>query len=386
MINKKYFILCGCLMAVPAWSADINFRGFASFTGGTTLSSDEEIDGYTEKFDFRPDSLIALQMDAKLDDKLSATMQLLSKGSAQYEADIEWAYMTYKFNDNLQVSAGRIRIPFYRYSDFIDVRYAYNWLKAPKGVYDFEFSGYDGLSLIYDKQLGSWDSSLQVIVGQFDGDANGTPATLEDIVGLSWTLNRDWLTLRAGYISSTADIVVPELNGLAQLVAGIGAGAGVDLSDVASKIVIDGDKGNYISFALGIDYNNMLLDSEYIQYSVEENLTADTSAYYVTVGYRFNTLIPYATYSNLTSDPEDKISGLIPESLASAPIAELGGATLPQALAGAVAATEADTSVIEFGLRYDFHHSAALKWSILQQEDIAGEKQKLFRFGIDLVF
>jgi hypothetical protein len=370
-------------------AAEIQYRGFASIVGGSTLASDETLYGYEDTLNFRNDSLMALQMDATLDSNLSATMQIMSRGANSYEPVVEWAYLTYKFSDEFQVSAGRIRIPFYRYSDFMDVRYTYNWLKAPQTVYGFDFAGYDGLSGVYSTQFGRWDSSLQIIFGQFEGETSGFDATLEDLKGFSWTMTRDWLTLRAGYVSSKGTIEVEDIEQLASGVEAVGAGFGQDLSGVGSAIRLDGDAGDYYGLAVGVDYNNVLFDAEYIEYAVDDSLAAATSAYYIAAGYRFGKWIPMLTYSRAKADPQDDLLNALPASAAGLPFGDPSTGpvpTLEQLLIGAVAATETETKLMDVVLRYDFHHSAAFKLAWTQEENMNGDKNQLLRFGVDLVF
>lgn len=355
-------------------AADIKLRGFASFVGGMTPSSSDTLYGYEDKINFRNDSLIALQADAKLDEKLSATMQFMSRGANDYEPVVEWAYVTYEFSDKLQLSGGRIRVPFYRYSDFIDVRYTYNWIKVPQTVYGFEFPGYDGLSMVYTNQFGGWDSMLQIVYGQLEGQLGELDAVIEDLTGFSWTLSRDWLTLRAGYVTSKTEIRIEGIEQLASAVEGFGLGA------LANDLRVDGDSGDFWGLALGIDRNNVLFDAEYIQYKVEDSLLAETDAYFVSLGYRFGKLIPLLTYSELNSDPPDYLLDRIPP-MVGGPSGPLG-----QIIAGAVAATEAETKLWDVGLRYDFHHSAAFKLAWTQSDDLNEGKNGLLRFAVDLVF
>jgi hypothetical protein len=155
-MNKlKLPMMVALLVSAAGASAEINFRGFGSVVGGQAVSVDEgqKVLGYTDTVNFKQDSLMALQMDSDLGDGLSATMQLISRGKDDFDLNVEWAYLTYELTDELQVSAGRIRAPFYRYSDFLDVRYAYNWVTAPERVYAFDFPGYDGLSFLYNKSV-----------------------------------------------------------------------------------------------------------------------------------------------------------------------------------------------------------------------------------------
>lgn len=378
--------VCSLLLGVAAQTsnaADIQFRGFASFVGGSTLSSDETLYGYDDTLNFRRDSLMALQMDAKLDANLKATMQIIGRGEDGYEPVVEWAYMTYDLSDNFQVSAGRIRIPFYRYSDFIDVGYAYNWLGVPQTVYGFDFPGYDGLSGVYSSQFGSWDSSFQLIYGQFEGQTGDLDANMEDLKGFSWTMTRDWLTLRAGYVSSKATIGIPDIEGLISAIQPLVAGAGLDAATVSSALQVDRDPGDFFGLAVGIDRNNILFDAEYIEYALDDSLIAETSAYYLAAGYRFGKWIPLLTYSRSKSDPPEDVVNVLPAAATGEPASLT---ILRQTLAGAVAATETETKLIDVALRYDFHHSAAFKIAWTQEENMSGDKNQLLRFGVDLVF
>jgi hypothetical protein len=377
---------CSLLLGAAAQTtnaADIQFRGFASFVGGSTLSSDDTLYGYDDTLNFRHDSLMALQMDAKLDEKLKATMQIIGRGANSYDPVIEWAYLTYDLSEHLQVSAGRIRIPFYRYSDFIDVGYAYNWLGVPQTVYGFEFPGYDGLSFVYNNQFGSWDSSLQLVYGQFEGETLGYEANLENLTGFNWTVTRDWLTLRAGYMRSKATILITPLEELAGGVEYVGGLNSIDLSALANDIRLENDDGDFLGLALGIDRNNFLFDVEYIQYTVGDSLLADTDAYYVSTGYRFGKWIPLLTYSKSKSDAPREVFNSIPEAAADI---LMNGAPLPAVLAAAVSGTEDEKTLLDLTLRYDFHHSAAFKIALTEEENKAGDKNRLLRFGVDLVF
>lgn len=364
-------------------AAEIQYRGFASIVGGSTLTSDETLYGYEDTLNFRNDSLMALQMDATLDSNLSATMQIMSRGAESYDPVVEWAYLTYKFSDEFQLSAGRIRIPFYRYSDFMDVRYTYNWLMVPQTVYGFNFPGYDGLSGVYSSQFGSWDSSFQLIFGQFEGQTGGLDATMEDLKGFSWTLTRDWLTLRAGYVSSKATIEIPDVEQLMSFLGAVAPGAAEDYPGLASALRVDSDPGDFFGLAVGIDHNNILFDAEYIEYALDDSLVAESSAYYLAAGYRFGKWIPMLTYSRSKSDPPEDVLSVLPPPSAGEPASTQ---TARQIIAGAVAATEAETKLMDVVLRYDFHHSAAFKLAWTQAEEMNGDKNQLLRFGVDLVF
>lgn len=378
------------LLSANVFAGDIAMRGFASFVAGQSLESDENIYGYEGEMDLNHDSLAAIQFNANLDDGLSATVQLMARGSNDYEANVEWAYVTYEFTDSVQLSAGRMRVPFYYYSDYLDVRYTYPWVQVPQTIYGFRFPGYEGLSLVMNSSLGSFDSMLQLMFGQLEGEilANGVRGEIdaENIGGFNWIVTRDWLTFRLGYFQSSTSIPVEQLEGVVQLIQGYGAFLMVDTTELTDGIVVEDDSGDYLGVAMGIDYNDWLLNLEYVSYGVTNSATAHSDAFYLMAGKRFGDYTPYFTYSNTQGEVDDEFLELVPAGLAMIPIAELGGATIPQVLGGLVVASEVDTDLMMLGLRYDFHPSAALKTEILQQEDISGEVMELFRVGIDLIF
>ena len=109
--------------------ADTTINGFASIKAGITTGSDERLYGYDDTLDFKNESLIALQIKSDLGDKLSVTAQLLGRGNNDFDVGFEWAFISYQLADNMTINAGRLRTPFYKYSDFKDVGYAYDWRK-----------------------------------------------------------------------------------------------------------------------------------------------------------------------------------------------------------------------------------------------------------------
>jgi hypothetical protein len=131
--------ICAALATSYA-NAEVRINGFASIVGGKSLEDDRGRYGYDDDISFKNESVFALQISADLQEKLSATAQIVARGNNDFDAEFEWAYLTYEFNDELQLSAGKMRVPFYRYSDFIDVGYAYRWVRPPESVYSIPFS------------------------------------------------------------------------------------------------------------------------------------------------------------------------------------------------------------------------------------------------------
>jgi hypothetical protein len=145
--------------------AEINLNGFASIVGGVTTGSEETLYGYDDNLDFNQSSLFGLQASSDLGEDFSVTAQILARGVDDWSPKFEWAYVAYDATEKVRILAGRQRAPFYMFSDFLDVSYAYSWIDPPKGVYNIPFDTFDGLGVIYNENIGEFDSSLHVVLG-----------------------------------------------------------------------------------------------------------------------------------------------------------------------------------------------------------------------------
>jgi hypothetical protein len=367
--------VCAVLASSYA-SAEVRINGFASIVGGKSLDSDSTLYGYDDDISFKNESKFALQLSADLHEKLTATAQIIARGEDDFDATFEWAYVTYEYSDELQFSAGKMRVPFYKYSDFLDVGYAYRWVRPPKSVYGIPFSTYEGVSVVYSSQLGDWDSTLQGFYGAFDGDIDvfetELPAELNNLGGINWSLSYDWFSARAAYIVADTSISSEDsgLIGLVSLLSDSG------LTNTANDLITEEDKTSFVGVGFSVDYENFLFDAEYTQFEVEDSILAKQSQYYASVGYRIDSVIVHFTYE----DNDDKHDSSRFNTIESIP-------TLNSAVNGALEGIRAQSNVYTIGARYDFHPSAAFKIDFSRfEDDITDTETDVVAVGVDLVF
>ena len=131
--SMKKSIIATALASVLAFSAqaDINFSGFATVVGGKTSGDDQVFRGYDNEFDLSTGSLFAIQANSDLGDGLSATVQMMARGSDDWDPEFAWAYLSYDATEDWRLLFGRQRAPMYLYSDYLDVSYAYHSLVTP---------------------------------------------------------------------------------------------------------------------------------------------------------------------------------------------------------------------------------------------------------------
>jgi hypothetical protein len=358
-MKKKIAIVISSLFLASTAVAEVNISGFASIVGGQVLegSGVEEFDlgpsfladyplvgVYEEEISFKPDTLFGIQFSADLMEGLSATAQVVSRGANDFSADFEWAYVSYELNDNWTFQGGKKRLPLYYYSDFFDVGYAYTWIRPPADNYTWQIFNYTGVSALYSYLVGDWTVSGQVYYGLEESDPNkllsefffleSTREIWKDIGGIVVQFNRDWLDIRLTHMQYTNERYI---------------------GDVQQEW--DGSTertGKFYGLSVNIDYENFILLTELNRLALQGD---DLDTYLITLGYRISDFTPYVSYS----DFNDGVGGEV-------------------------------HNTTSFGVRWDFHPSAALKVQYDDVEDnggpglkVAGDA-KAVSVGIDLVF
>ncbi|REL30899.1 porin [Thalassotalea euphylliae] len=377
---KKTLLALSLGMALPltAVHAEISFNGFANIVAGKASSGDTQW-GYDDDVDFKQDSLFAIQASTDLAEGLSATVQIISRGEDDWDTEFEWAYLAYDVNDQTRILLGRQRAPMYMFSDYLDVSYAYPWITPPEGVYDLELSTYDGLSASYNFTLGEFDSTAQLFLGSETNEIEilGTEVESEfdKIYGGSLTLNRDWLTVRAAYLTTDLSLPAP---GADQLIAAWQTIPGFET--IGDEATIDEEQAKFAEVGFQIDYNNWLLIGEYTHIDYEQMPLDTEESMFITAGYRFDTVLVHLTYGQ----DENEVNGNV-NRLPFGVSPELDG--LSAVTEQTFRFREQDSSYYTLGARWDFHDSAALKIEYSRRDnDLINQDTNLVRTALVTVF
>lgn len=359
--------LAASMFTANTYAMDVDFSGFLSVVGGKTLGSDEEfiadrsfgsVGTYDNNISLRPESIVALQAKAGISEKVSATAQLLAKGQDEFDASFEWLYVTYQLTDETAFNAGRFRMPFYYYSDFLDVGYAYYWVRPPVDVYNIGHTSLNGVSLFDTRYFGDIGVSSQVWLGTDEVDLNGTNVDVRNDLGLTVTLEYDWAKVR--FMHNRKRIV-------AQYTADNRPGIG-------ELELVDLDNMSYNALAFMADYRNFLWRSEFTQLkytyngiyhiasNLDQSITSDEkqNAWYASVGYIIGQFTPHYTHSYMD---------------------------------GSTSMGAGDTDSDTVGVRWDVQPGTALKLEYSRQDmkelaasAISAAKNKLVTVAIDVVF
>ena len=314
-----------------------------------------------------PDSRVALQVGKKISAQTDAVVQVVArdKVKATVENSIEWAYVSHRPTENLNVRIGRVGVDVFLLSDYRSLGYAQTTVRPNVEFYGFQpFYALDGLDATYTHTTDAARWSLKAQVGRsqtdvalFDGSVLHLIAN--DVVDV--TLAREWgpWRLKAGLSSmKTPDDVAPVP--LKDPLAGIAAlgvpGISQEAAALARGMEVKGAHFNYAALGASFDDSVWSVQAELCRITVNQKMLVSGSAAYLTVGRRFASVMPFASVSRFAPDRE-------------ATVAQHNWSALLGPQAGALQAVSVratDTARIEqrtvsFGARWDFHPQAALK-------------------------
>jgi hypothetical protein len=378
---------------LPSAVAEVKLNGFASIRG-TSVSSDGGLTpypGYEEgELSFKSESLFAIQASADLSEGLSATVQLFGEGANDFEVDARWAYFSYQLNDSHRVSAGRFANPIFHQSEYEKVGYAHNFSRLPKAVYiGFDFSTVEGIALDSQYNIGDYSLQTKVLYGGWAGESfsavtnNFVDFGLNNIMSANATFAGDWWQLFGGIFAAEVDgaiidktTVFPLAAGGIALASANGATA-AQISEFRQRLSWDEKDAFYWFSGFAVDYNNWLVDFEYVSYEVKDSTDALNNSWFLALGHRFDNVLVTVHTEDYAQDTD---------------FGFLNGVSHPVLLATGrgihTAFGQREFDGVGISVRYDFHPSAAFKADYFKGTDTRStvDDYQLFSFGIDLVF
>ena len=399
---KKLTVLAGAMVtAMAASSASaIQFDGF--LTAGAAWHDDENKNRYVGSLgdrgiqndaSFETDTRFGLQISSDIAENMSVVSQILGTGvNGNFDAIIEWAYIDYKATDWLSIHAGKIKQPVYLVNDYVEVGYAYPWIRPPVEVYYLNnpLNTVNGIEFLFQFPVGPGVLSLQPYFGSNRDDIPNTGGVgffeAEKIRGIDVKYSGKGYTAHAS--SFACDVKV--YGNMYDVPTGFGFPVDIDLNGKG--------KCEVNSAGFNLDVANVVMYAEWQKRLTDETLSrpfGDQMAWYTTLGYRFGKWLPHVTYAVIdgetstvspgavscaesAGDPTeftyDSLGNPIQDILGN-PIASGPGCVTPMGtVPGGTPLMNFPVAIqtsITYGLRYEINDSAALKieHSIVDVED-----------------
>jgi hypothetical protein len=268
---------------------DQRFRvnGFATF--GMSVS-DEEVsyNGVNDEPNFGRFSKIGIQMTFNIDDQNSVVTQLVSRGQNSWNTEAEWAYFKHDFNNGLSAKVGRIRLPAFMLSEFLDVGYATPWAKMPNESYSAltPFANMEGVDLSYTTDIGDLSATVQLVYGR----STSEDYDLKGLVSTTGSLQADTWNAKLSY-SLADDITVTDEDIKAALGLYGSATSGIG--------------GSFTSVGFTYDPGSIYFSAEATSLEVDDTIL-DVDSAHATIGYRFGRLMPTLTFATVESKDNEE--------------------------------------------------------------------------------
>jgi hypothetical protein len=347
-----------------ARSPDWRISGFGTL--GFARASEREADytssvfkasgtGHTRRWSSDVDTRLGVQLDATLARRWSAVLQVVSEQGLDntYRPRVEWANIKYQATPELALRAGRITLPVFLMADYRKVGYAYPWVRPPVEGYDLlPVTSSDGVDATLRWSAGPVRNASQVFYGHSAVPLiDGLRVYGRGGVGISNTSDWGALSVRANAIS-------------AEISSNIGA-------DLFAAYDAFGPAGQALTRRYALDHKRMMLANIGVNYdpgtwfvmaeagrTVGHSFLGATRSVYVSAGWRWQALTPYATWARVRAEGATHDPGLPPQALpgALAPTAVMLNAGL-----NALLATIPQQTSVAAGLRWDLRTNMALK-------------------------
>ena len=420
---NKTLALLACVLS-SSTLAEVRISGYGSIAAGQVISGDKDPSGevefqtdfndyafYTKDIGWKQDTMFALQISADVGDNLSFTGQLVTKGADDFKPELDWLYATYSFSDDLNIMVGRRSLPMYYFSEFMEVAYAYPWVRPPAMLYWWDMSQFNGVTLTKDFYIDEWSVSVSGFTGQeernnltshdywrarggyyypptlyvppegFDS-AGVIPTTAsvkwDEILGINVTASNEWMDLRFSVFSNHYETYTEMFYSKGIDTDGDGnpdTQVIVDRNPDGSPIISDAwaitdfDMTFYgLSGTFNFDIATVLFDYNYVVY--DDGYQFRFPNYMISAVYNHPEWQPYISYSKAKGEIGEEFDGF-------------------------GTGDSEESQMISLGIRYNFHSNAALKIQYDKLEDLGDQgwydfsyhnDASLMTVSIDFVF
>ena len=302
-----------------SWTDKFKINGFASVAVGMA-NNDANYKEYKNELNWEPDSIFGLQGTFMPVDHLEATVQFTTAGNNDWDLKTEWAYLAYTFDNGAKIRGGKLRVPFYMYSDYLEVGYAYPFVRPSVDVYDlFPISSYTGLDALIPVAVGDGTLTFQPLTGEVNESIKGADFKLKNTIGMVMQYDLNSWVLRGVYSQTKVESDAPKLS------------------------FMDGKTGKFMGVGASYDPGDWFVVSELGRIELD-GAFPDTDAAYLGSGIRIDSVTPYVMVGMSKSKDDDERS--------SAALAALGYRS----------ASDVKRNSYSVGVRWDFMPQVALKF------------------------
>ncbi len=290
-MNPFLRLLAGIILTLTMLSAtandDFKINGFINVIGSLSDSETKYLEDINDNGSFSSTNL-GIVLSKQINNKAYVSLQLHGK---QEGYDFDWGYVTYRYQSDLILKAGKIKYPGNLVSEIIDVGHNFPWVRAPVSIYGklarLSYESYTGASLLY---TGGDDIeySAEIYIGE--GDGEGT--LNERMFGLVLVATSDNIRTQASFNSSVMQLLNFDPNN-------------------PNQVLVNDNIMTNVAFGIKAEYDFISILTEYSRTIMSNAQTLKNAGWYFTLMHETNNwtpLITYQSYENMFGHAEDSFS------------------------------------------------------------------------------
>jgi hypothetical protein len=293
---------------------------------------------YDSGLDRRADVLrlsrVGLNIEKRLDPRWEFAAQLIAD-SEQINPD--WAFVSWFPVKGLTLRAGKQKVPMWLMSDHIDVGHTYPWVQPPSEVYELNpMKSANGVGGTYTVTVGGIDISADIVGAPYavehivseltDGTSSKYDLRLRDLRVANLTVGNDHYQVRVAYAAARVGLFTDAYT-VKTLHASFGTvGLKVDthgfllLSEYAfngghyDDDEVSSADATYAAAVAQAQQTGSAADMQAAQQAGIEDQVMHSSivgsrAWYGTVGYQMQYVLPFVSYASLRSPKDSIVNG-----------------------------------------------------------------------------
>lgn len=367
----------GAFAQEAASGPTIKVSGFGTGALTMTNTDDAEFGRANQvrgvKKDARPgvDSNLGLQADVTINNWLSLTGQGLVRKDAEddFGAEATLAFAKARVNDELSIRVGRVGAPVFMISEYRNVGYANTFIRPPQEMYSqVPFNSIDGVDAVWQHGFGATNVTAQLAAGRTKASIAGNlEVEMKSLVALNLVAEYGPFTARFGRADAKLTVTgSTSFDGLMTSLRAAGTGYRLPvLNTLAGDLAADSKKASFTSVGLGLDWNNIIGQTEYAKRKTDSYIN-DTTSWYVMGGYRIGKFLPYYMHGKLMIDSAvaNTVPGACPAGYPAACTPTLRALSAGVATLRGTGTGQGEQSTDSLGVRWDLYSSAALKFQV----------------------
>lgn len=394
----------------------IKLNGFISAAAARNDGGNESLGGIGSDLNTNADSIMGLQISFRATEALSLTTQFVSRGLELHDTKTQWTYIGYHLSQFDLIQAGRFRVPFYLLSEYLDVGFAYPWVRPPIEVYNVPTDTIEGFEWTHIDNFAGWDSQISAYFGNDilqERQYSYVDVTLDNVWGVALQMNKEEWTMRLAYHSTQINIthVYPggptgqltdafqQVNAAAKLINSISPQYNLRTDyELQMKNVL----GKYISSAVQYDDFTWLVMAEWNHLDISPSIQPGGDSGYILVGRHFDKWLPNFTFAKYYTDARNDhlrngyLAGLTDFRAALLSLGQTEKAADITTLMSSLSMLNQIQQSYTVGLNYDLSSSIKLKVEAAYYDGFKGGQGRfegnpgshtaIYSFAVDAVF